>query len=163
MKNPWFKEEHEIFRNTVRRWAENELAPHADEWEEKKDFPNWVFKRAGELGFLGITYPEDVGGSGCDYFYKVVYCEELPRCNCGGVTMALLVQSDMASPPIHYLGTKEQKERYLTPIIKGEMIAAPGRHGAQCRIRRGGHEDHRPQERRLLCHKRDQDLHHQRG
>lgn len=126
MKNPWFKEEHEIFRNTVRRWAENELAPHAEEWEEKKDFPNWVFRRAGELGFLGITYPEEVGGSGCDYFYKVVYCEELPRCNCGGVTMALLVQSDMASPPIHYLGTKEQKERYLTPMIRGEMIAALG-------------------------------------
>lgn len=126
MKNPWFKEEHEIFRRTVRRFMETELAPHAEEWEEKKDFPNWVFKRAGELGFLGITYPEEFGGSACDYFYKVVFCEELPRSGCGGVNMALLVQSDMASPPINTLGTKEQKEEYLVPIIEGEKICALG-------------------------------------
>ena len=73
MKNPWFKEEHEIFRKTVRKFMEAELAPHCEEWEEKKDFPDWVFKRAGEMGFLGITYPEEVGGSGCDYFYKTVF------------------------------------------------------------------------------------------
>jgi citronellyl-CoA dehydrogenase len=126
MKNPWFKEEHEIFRKTVRKFMETELAPHAEEWEEKKDFPNWVFSRAGEMGFLGITYPEAVGGSGCDYFYKTVYCEELPRSDCGGVNMALLVQSDMGSPPIHILGTKEQQEEYLVPIIKGDKICALG-------------------------------------
>ncbi len=126
MKNPWFKEEHEIFRKTVRKFMEKELAPHADEWEEEKDFPNWVFKRAGEMGFLGITYPEEVGGSGCDYFYKTVFCEELPRSDCGGVNMALLVQSDMGSPPINMLGTKEQKEEYLVPIIKGDKICALG-------------------------------------
>jgi len=126
MKSPWFKEEHEIFRRTVRKFMENELAPHAEEWEAQKDFPNWVFKRAGEMGFLGITYPEEVGGSGCDYFYKVVFCEELPRANCGGVGMALLVQSDMGSPPINILGTKEQKEEYLVPIIKGDKICAIG-------------------------------------
>ena len=66
MKTPWFNEDHEIFRKTVRKFMETELAPHAEEWEEQKDFPNWVFKRAGEMGFIGITYPEDVGGSGCD-------------------------------------------------------------------------------------------------
>jgi citronellyl-CoA dehydrogenase len=126
MKSPWFSEEHEIFRKTVRRFMETELAPHAEEWEDKKDFPNWVFKRAGELGFLGITYPEEVGGSGCDYFYKVVYCEESPRSNCSSVNMALLVQSDMASPPINILGTKQQKEQYLVPIIKGDKICALG-------------------------------------
>jgi citronellyl-CoA dehydrogenase len=126
MKNPWFKEEHEIFRMTVRKFMETELAPHAAEWEEKKDFPNWVFKRTGEMGFLGITYPEEVGGAGCDYFYKTVYCEELPRSRCGGVNMALLVQSDMGSTPINILGTKEQKEEYLVPIIKGDKICALG-------------------------------------
>jgi citronellyl-CoA dehydrogenase len=126
MKNPWFQEEHDIFRKTVRKFMETELAPHAETWEEEKDFPNWVFKRTGEMGFLGVTYPEEVGGSGCDYFYKVVYCEELPRSECGGLNMALLVQSDMGSPPIHILGTKEQKDEYLTPIIKGEKIVALG-------------------------------------
>jgi len=126
MKTPWFNEDHEIFRRTVRKFMETELAPHAEEWEEQKDFPNWVFKRAGEMGFIGITYPEEVGGSGCDYFYKVVFCEELPRSGCGGVNMALLVQSDMGSPPINILGTKAQKEEYLVPIIKGEKICAIG-------------------------------------
>jgi len=105
---------------------EKELAPHAAEWEANRDFPNWVFKRAGEMGFLGITYPEEVGGSGCDFFYKVVFCEELPRSQCGGVNMALLVQADMASPPIHILGTKEQQQEYLVPILKGDMICALG-------------------------------------
>jgi citronellyl-CoA dehydrogenase len=105
---------------------EKELAPHAPEWEDDKDFPDWVFKRAGELGFLGITYPEEVGGSGCDYFYKTVFCEELPRSECGSVNMALLVQSDMGSPPINILGTQAQKEAYLAPIIKGEKICALG-------------------------------------
>jgi citronellyl-CoA dehydrogenase len=126
MKNPWFKEEHEIFRKTVRKFMETELAPHAEEWEDKKDFPDWVFKRAGEMGFIGITYPEEWGGSACDYFYKVVFCEELPRSGCGGVNMALLVQSDMASPPINILGNRAQKEEYLIPIIKGEKICALG-------------------------------------
>ena len=106
MKSPWFKEEHEIFRKTVRSFMEKELAPHAEEWEAKKDFPNWVFKRTGEMGFLRITYPEDVGGSACDYFYKVVFCEELPHCQSGGVSMALMVQADMASPPINIVGRK---------------------------------------------------------
>ena len=94
---------------------ETELAPHAEEWEEKKDFPNWVFKRAGDLGFLGITYPQDVGGSGCDYFYKVVFCEEMPRCNCGSVEMALLVQSDMASPPSISSAPKSRKRNTWSP------------------------------------------------
>ncbi len=126
MKHPWFNEDHEIFRKTVRKFTKEELAPHAGEWEEKKDFPNWIFKRAGDLGLLGITYPEEIGGSGCDYFYKVVFCEELPNSECGGVNMALLVQTDMASPPINILGTKAQKEAYLRPIITGDKIAAIG-------------------------------------
>jgi alkylation response protein AidB-like acyl-CoA dehydrogenase len=126
MKSPWFKEEHEMFRRTVRKFMETEFAPHADEWEEAKDFPNWVFKRAGEMGFLGLTFPEEVGGLGCDYFYKAVYCEELPRSESGSVNMALLVQSDMATPPIHILGTPEQKEEYLIPMLKGDKIGALG-------------------------------------
>jgi len=126
MITPWFKEEHEIFRKTVRKFMETEFAPHADDWEEKKDFPNWVFKRAGEMGFIGLTYPEEVGGSGCDTFYKAVFCEELPRSESGSVNMALLVQSDMASPPINILGTQEQKEEYLVPMIKGDKIGALG-------------------------------------
>ncbi|MBI2891532.1 MAG: acyl-CoA dehydrogenase family protein [Nitrospirae bacterium] len=122
----YFKEEHNIFRQSFRKWVEQELAPHADEWEDAEDFPNWVFKRAGEQGFLGLRFPEDVGGNGGDYWYTTAYAEELPRCGSGGVAMALMVQSDMATPAIHLHGTPEQKKEFLTPAIKGERIAAIG-------------------------------------
>ena len=99
-----FKEEHQIFRQQVRAFVENELAPKVDQWEEEKLFPNSVFKRAGELGILGAHYPEDVGGGGGDFWMSVVKSEELARCGSAGVTMGLLVQADMATPVINDLG-----------------------------------------------------------
>jgi len=121
-----FTESHEIFRKTIRDFCERELAPHAEEWERDEIFPREVFNRFGEMGFLGIRYPEDVGGSGLDYWYTVVYAEELPRSRMAGLAMAMMVQSDMATPIIHTHGTKEQKEEFLVPAIKGEKIAALG-------------------------------------
>ena len=121
-----FREEHDHFRQTVRKFAEKELAPYADEWEKAECFPNEVFKRAGELGIFGAHYPEEVGGSGGDYWFSVAKSEELPRSLMAGVTMGLLVQSDMATPVINDLGTKEQKAEFLTPALKGEKIAALG-------------------------------------
>jgi citronellyl-CoA dehydrogenase len=121
-----FTESHEHFRKTVRAFAERELAPHADEWERDELFPNWVFRRAGELGILGAHYPEEAGGAGGDFWFSVAKSEELPRCQMAGLTMGLLVQSDMATPVIADLGTKEQKEEFLTPAIRGEKIAALG-------------------------------------
>jgi citronellyl-CoA dehydrogenase len=121
-----FTEQHQQFRATVRAFCEKELAPHAAEWERDELFPNWVFRRAGELGILGAHYPEEVGGAGGDYWFSVAKSEELPRCTMAGVSMGLLVQSDMATPVIYDLGTKEQQEEFLTPAIKGEKIAALG-------------------------------------
>ncbi len=121
-----FTEEHEQFRTTVRGFCERELAPHAAEWERDELFPNWVFRRAGELGILGAHYPEEVGGAGGDYWFSVAKSEELPRSTMAGVSMGLLVQSDMATPVINDLGTREQKEEFLTPAIRGEKIAALG-------------------------------------
>jgi citronellyl-CoA dehydrogenase len=121
-----FREEHEHFRKTVRQFAEKELAPYADEWEEAEIFPNEIFKRAGELGIFGAHYPESVGGAGGDFWFSVVKSEELPRCRSAGVSMALLVQADMATPVINDLGTKEQKEEVLTPVLRGEKIIALG-------------------------------------
>ncbi|MEO0321819.1 MAG: acyl-CoA dehydrogenase family protein [Myxococcota bacterium] len=121
-----FSEEHDLFRKTVRDFAEKELAPHVDEWEEAKIFPRWVFERAGELGILGAHYPEDVGGAGGDFWFAVVASEELPRCNAAGVTMGLLVQAAMATPAIADLATDEQKKEFLEPAIRGEKIAALG-------------------------------------
>jgi citronellyl-CoA dehydrogenase len=125
MQSP-YSEEHDMFRAQVRKFAENELAPHVDEWERDELFPNWVFKKAGELGILGAHYPEDVGGGGGDFWMSVVKTEELPKCGSAGVTMGLLVQSDMATPVINDLGTKEQKEEFLAPALRGEKIAALG-------------------------------------
>jgi len=121
-----FTEEHELFRKQVRAFAEKELAPHADEWERDELFPKWVFKKAGELGIHGAHYPEDVGGGGGDYWFSVVKSEELPRAESSGVVMGLLVQSDMATPCINDLGTREQKEEFLIPALRGDRIAAIG-------------------------------------
>ena len=121
-----FQEEHHIFRQQVRSFAENELAPKADQWEAEELFPNSVFERAGELGVLGAHYPEDVGGGGGDFWMSVVKCEELARCGAAGVAMGLMVQSDMATPVINDIGTREQKDEFLAPAIRGERIAGLG-------------------------------------
>lgn len=121
-----FREEHDHFRNTVRQFATKELAPYADAWEEAELFPDAVFERAGELGILGAHYPEEHGGAGGDYWFSVAKAEELPKGLSAGVSMGLLVQSDMATPVISELGTKEQIEEFLKPALRGEKIAALG-------------------------------------
>ncbi|MCC6213404.1 MAG: acyl-CoA dehydrogenase family protein [Polyangiaceae bacterium] len=121
-----YTEEHDQFRRTVRQFAEKEIAPFADEWEHAKDFPSALFKKAGELGILGAHYPEAVGGSGGDYWFSVAKAQELPRGRSAGVTMALLVQTDMATPVIADLGTPEQVAEFLRPALAGDKIAAIG-------------------------------------
>lgn len=121
-----YTEEHQLFRKQVRTFCEKELAPHVDEWERDEMFPAWVFKRAGELGILGAAYPEDVGGAGGDYWYSIAKSEEFVHIGAAGVGMGLLVQSDMATPCIGELGTREQKDEFLVPALKGDKIAALG-------------------------------------
>jgi citronellyl-CoA dehydrogenase len=121
--NRYFTQEHNIFRQQLRAFVERELAPHADEWE-KTGFPNEVFKKLGALGYLGLRYPESVGGAGVDYWYTVIFHEELIRCNTGGVAMGVGVQTDMCTPAINLHGTPEQQAEFLTPVIKGEKIGA---------------------------------------
>jgi citronellyl-CoA dehydrogenase len=121
-----FREEHEQFRATVRRFVEKELTPFAEEWEESGCFPDEVFRRAGELGILGAHFPEEHGGSGGDYWFSVAKSEEFPRARSAGVGMGLLVQSDMATPVISDLGTPEQIEEFLKPALRGERIVSLG-------------------------------------
>src|SRR5215216_7879130 len=120
-----FTEEHDQLRDSIRRFAQTELARHAMEWEETT-FPDWVFQRMGELGFLGLSYPEQYGGQGGDYFSGIVLGEELGESHSGGLVMGVAVHTDMANPPILQFGTEEQKQRYLVPAIKGEKIACLG-------------------------------------
>jgi citronellyl-CoA dehydrogenase len=121
-----YGEEHDQFRKTVRQFAEREIAPCADEWEAACDFPSEIFRKAGRLGILGAHYREEHGGSGGDYWFSVAKSEELPRGRCAGVSMALLVQSDMATPVIADIGTAEQIEEFLKPALAGERIASIG-------------------------------------
>jgi citronellyl-CoA dehydrogenase len=126
MLRTFFTEEHDLFRRGFREFVERELAPHTDEWERAEIFPREVFKRMGELGYLGLSFPEELGGGGGDYWYNVVYGEELVRSGSAGLNMSLMVQTDMATPVINAIGTREQKEEFLAPAIRGEKIAALG-------------------------------------
>src|SRR5262245_46488082 len=118
--------EHQLFRKTLRDLAERELLPHQKEWEKAGEFPREIFQRAGELGFLGVHYPEEVGGSGGDYWFEVCLVEELMRCRMNGLVMDLLVTCGIATPVINKIGTPEQKREFLTPAIRGEKIGALG-------------------------------------
>jgi alkylation response protein AidB-like acyl-CoA dehydrogenase len=120
-----FNDEHEQLRESITKFALKELAPHADEWEETT-FPDSVFRRMGELGFLGLDKPEEYGGQGGDYFSAIVLGEAISNANCGGLAMGVAVQTDMAMPPILALGTEEQKQQWAVPAIKGEKILCLG-------------------------------------
>ncbi len=115
-----------MLRQSVREFVNRELVPHADEWEEEGYFPDWVFQRMGELGYLGLHFPEEYGGGGGDYFTNIVLMEELAKCGTFGVNTGVAVQLGMATPPILAFGTEEQKQKYLVPAIKGEKIACLG-------------------------------------
>ena len=122
-RHPLFTDAHEDLRRSIRGFVESELAPHAADWEREGDFPNWVFKRMGDLGLLGLRYPPEDGGQGGDWGHAIVLAEEMARVGSGGVGMAVAVQTEMATPPIERFGTDEQKQQYLGPAIRGERIA----------------------------------------
>ena len=120
-----FTDEHEDLRESMRAWVRKELYPHRNEWEETT-WPNEAMRRAGELGYLGLCFPEEYGGQGGDYFYSLVRAECMSYAGSGGTGMGFAVQTDMVLPPIHLLGTEQQKQRYLVPGIKGERIGCLG-------------------------------------
>jgi citronellyl-CoA dehydrogenase len=122
-----FTQEHEMFRQTIRRFVEEEINPHVDEWEEEGIFPaHALFKKMGDLGFLGLTYPEEYGGLALDFWYTVVFCEELGRADCSGVPMGITVHTDMCTPALAHFGSHELKKKYLEPSIHGEMVGCIG-------------------------------------
>jgi citronellyl-CoA dehydrogenase len=120
-----FTAEHELFRATVRAFVEREIDPYADEWEEDGTFPaHELFAKAAALGLLGLEYDPEYGGSGADHSFTVVLGEELGRSHSGGVSMAIAVQTDMATPSLHQFGSDDLKRRYLVPALRGEMVAS---------------------------------------
>jgi citronellyl-CoA dehydrogenase len=122
---PW-TEEHHRFRDTVREFAEKELAPHRHEWDKAGEFPREVFSKLADLGCLGIRFGEDVGGLGLDWWYTVAFIEGLAYSRNAGLMMSVLVDTDMATPIIHEIGTAEQKAEFLAPTVRGEKVACLG-------------------------------------
>jgi acyl-CoA dehydrogenase len=123
-RSPYFTEEHEALRDQVRRFVETEIKPHALQWEEDGFVPRDVLRKMGELGFFGIRYPADYGGSEMDTMATVVLAEELGRSTFSGVAITALVHTDMASVHIANAGSQAQKDKYLPAIIAGEKIVA---------------------------------------
>ena len=120
-----FTPEHEALRRTTRQFIDSEINPFTAEWEAAGQFPiHEVFKKMGGLGLLGICKPEENGGLGLDYSYNLVVAEELGRINCGGVPLAMGVQTDMATPALARFGSKEIRDAFLTPAIAGDYVAA---------------------------------------
>jgi acyl-CoA dehydrogenase len=120
---PPFTDEHDQFREAVRRFVATELAPRADEWEAAEWFPNSVFTRLAELGYLGLKFDGAYGGDG-DPVADAVFVEELAWCGSGGLAAGIGAHAGIALPPIAKFGTEAQKQRYLVPGIRGEKIAA---------------------------------------
>ena len=122
-----FTQEHEELKRTVERFVENEINPFVDEWEEAGIFPaHELFKKLGDLGLLGLTKPESYGGAALDYSYSVVMAEALGNTRCGGVPMAIGVQTDMATPALARFGSDELRSEFLAPAIAGDMVACVG-------------------------------------
>ena len=116
--------EHELFRQTVRKFVQEEMAPRAREFDQKGRFDKALYKGMGELGMLGLRYDPKWGGAGLDWSYTAVMFEELAACDNAGVTMGISVQTDMATPSLHQFGSDELRRQYLVPAVQGEMVAA---------------------------------------
>ncbi|MBX9628957.1 MAG: acyl-CoA dehydrogenase family protein [Burkholderiales bacterium] len=123
-RSPFFTHDHELLRDTVRRFIAERVLPHADAWEEQGYVPREILREMGELGLFGIRYDPEHGGSGLDTLSTVVLAEELGRSTYGGFAITVLVHTDMASPHLQHAGSKAQIDRYMPDFIAGRKIAA---------------------------------------
>lgn len=122
-----YTHEHQEIQKTLKRYIDEHINPHVDEWEAAEMFPaHEVFKGLGKLGLLGLCKPGEYGGSGLDYSYSVAMAEALGHVHCGGVPMAIGVQTDMATPALARFGSEELKRTFLAPAIAGDMVACIG-------------------------------------
>lgn len=122
-----FTHEHREIQKTLKRFIDEQINPHVDEWEAAETFPaHEVFKGLGKLGLLGLTKPEAYGGMGLDYSYSVAMAETLGHIHCGGVPMAIGVQTDMCTPALARFGSDELRAQFLAPAISGDAVGCIG-------------------------------------
>lgn len=123
--SPYLNESHHAWRAAVRRFVDREVAPHVNAWDEAAEFPRDLYKKAAEVGLIGLGYPEEWGGAGegTDVFHMIIAAEELARAGCGGVAAGLMSHG-IGLPPVIALGSEELKARVAPPVLAGEKIAA---------------------------------------
>jgi alkylation response protein AidB-like acyl-CoA dehydrogenase len=121
----FLKDEHKMMRRMVREFAENEIAPMAAEVDREARFPAETFRKLGELGLLGIPYPEEWGGAGADYLSYAIAVEEVARV-CGSTALGMAAHTTLGCGPLHHFGTDEQKRRFLPKLTRGEILGAYG-------------------------------------
>src|SRR5579872_7232074 len=118
-----FTHDHQELQRNLKRFIDTEINPYVDEWEEAEIFPaHTVFKKLGDLGFLGLCKPVEYGGLGLDYSFSLAMAETLGHIHCGGVPMAIGVQTDMATPALARFGSDALRREFLTPAITGDMV-----------------------------------------
>jgi acyl-CoA dehydrogenase len=119
----YFTPEHEQFRAMLRDWVAREITPYVNEWDEAETFPREMYRKAAEIGLLGMGYPEEYGGTPTDIFYRLIAAEEQARPGCGGVS-ASLNSHTIGLPPLLAHGSAELKARVIPPVLRGEKISA---------------------------------------
>lgn len=122
MTDMYFTEEHGLFRESLRNFLQKEVVPHLDKWEETGTIERFIWEKVGEMGFFGIAYPEEYGGMGLDFFYTVIFLEELQRINSGGFAAAMWAHAYLAMTHLNAEGDHRIKQEYLAPSITGEKI-----------------------------------------
>ena len=120
----FFTDEHNMFRESVRRFVQKEIAPHVDQWEARGCYDKSIFKRMGDLGFLGLSYPVEYGGQAADIRTSIVFWEEICRSGSLGFAMSTLVHTDMASPALAHAGGEYLREKFLKPACRGDILLA---------------------------------------
>ena len=122
-----YTQEHHELQRSVKKFIETEINPHVDAWEDAEIFPaHELFKKMGDAGFLGINKPQAYGGMGLDYSYQLAFVEAMGDIRCGGVPMAIGVQTDMATPALARFGSDELRREFLAPTIAGERVCSIG-------------------------------------
>jgi len=121
--SPFYKPEHEAFRQSLRRFVSREIEPFANDWDEAGEFPRELYRKAAEVGYMGLGFPERYGGTEGDRFMRIIAMQEIARAGCGGVAAGLFSHT-IGSPPILHYGSEEMKARVLPQILSGEKISA---------------------------------------
>ncbi|MCH2045025.1 MAG: acyl-CoA dehydrogenase family protein, partial [Saprospiraceae bacterium] len=124
MDKYYFKEEHLLFRQSLRAFLDKEVMPNINKWEEERRIPKDLWAKFGEMGYLGLNFPEAYGGMDLDFYYSLIFNEEISKCYSGGFAILPMVQSYMAAPYILSHGSEELKQKYLPDTIAGRKICS---------------------------------------